>query len=85
MGPILGKPVSWGKGFGSGSREGRCVLSCTCVEVVVVGLTTRLRSEELLEGPDVGGNLQRETGSWKPEVPLGTLACWLLEAVARCN
>lgn len=48
----------------------------------VVGLTTQLQSEELLEDPDVSGNLQRETGSWKPEVPLWTLACWFLEAVA---
>lgn len=71
-----------GKGFGPGKREGRCVLSYTCVEVVVVGLTTQLQSEELLEDPDVSGNLQRETGSWKPEVPLWTLACWFLEAVA---
>lgn len=49
---------------------------------VVVGLTTWLQFEELLEDYDVSRNLQGETGSWKPGVPLWTLACWFLEAVA---
>lgn len=49
-------------GFDPGSGESSCVLSHTCV-VVVMGLTKWLQSEELLEDPDISRNLQGETGS----------------------